>query len=304
MGFKTCGLSVNTEGKEMQEHGSFGFPCAAYRAVYTNSRENIIPWHWHEEIEIVCLKTGSMVFCIPGRECLLHAGDCLMINSNVPHYAAAKEKSELHSLVFHPLLITGSNLSAIARKYITPLISCGTGSFLFEDGELKQVKKCFYKAFEAIGTERAGFEFEARNSLSDICFFLYQKNKKTVEPESGESPDTARIRAMLDYIHRNFAQEIRLTDVAKAASIGNRECLRCFQRAIQLSPMQYLMRYRLSKSAELLEHDAKISISETANVCGFESPSNFSKLFRRNYGLSPREYRMKKQAAIQTACGS
>lgn len=54
--------------------------------------------------------------------------------------------------------------------------------------------------------------------------------------------------------------------------------------------------------AEMLLHNPENSISEIATACGFESPSNFSKIFKRFYKCTPREYRKKKMISKQK-CG-
>ena len=96
---------------------------------------------------------------------------------------------------------------------------------------------------------------------------------------------------MLEYIHLHFSEPVTLSDIAKAADIGERECLRCFRRMIQLPPMQYLLKYRVMQGAKLLLQEPGISVSQAAMQCGFDSPSHFSKMFRRFYDCSPREYR-------------
>ncbi|MCI9647269.1 MAG: cupin domain-containing protein [Lachnospiraceae bacterium] len=45
-------------------------------------QEDIIPWHWHEEIEIIYLINGQMEIKIPSRSFLLQKGDCIAIHSN------------------------------------------------------------------------------------------------------------------------------------------------------------------------------------------------------------------------------
>lgn len=96
---------------------------------------------------------------------------------------------------------------------------------------------------------------------------------------------------MLEFIHGHFAENITLDDIAKSANIGGRECLRCFRKTIQLSPIQYLLKYRIMQGAELLMENSERSVSEISVLCGFDSPSNFSKMFKRFYSCTPREYR-------------
>lgn len=61
--------------------------------------------------------------------------------------------------------------------------------------------------------------------------------------------DDLRVKKMLGCIHENFADNLSLRDVAGAAGISERECLRCFERTIRLSPFQYLLKYRVMRGA-------------------------------------------------------
>lgn len=97
---------------------------------------------------------------------------------------------------------------------------------------------------------------------------------------------------MLQYIQAAYAEPLTLAEIAKAADLSERECLRCFHRMIGDSPVQYLLKYRLMQSAELLRTQPAAGIAEISAACGFDSPSYFSRQFRRFYQCTPREYRM------------
>ena len=297
MGLKPCNLNLNPEKKQLSPQGTAGFPCAAYERLYTDKPEHMIPWHWHEELEIAHVKKGSLQFQIPGKSFLLTKGDCIVINSNMLHGGGTPQECELQSLVFHPRLITGSSDSAIAAKYVSPLLKHS----LFDGFVLKAQKRpleisSFCHAFDALVLDSPGFEFTVRANLSQICFFLYRHFKPNASQKAaGQSPDQLRSRKMLKYIHTHFQDFIALSDIARAADIGERECLRCFQRNIQLPPMQYLLKYRVMQGADFLLQEPGASISQIALSCGFDSPSHFSKMFRRFYDCSPREYRKSRE---------
>lgn len=82
MALQECGLNLNKVSKELQPHGSLEFSCAGYSSRYTARQENIIPWHWHEEMEIVYIESGRMNVKIPSDSFFWETGDCLVINSN------------------------------------------------------------------------------------------------------------------------------------------------------------------------------------------------------------------------------
>lgn len=308
MGLQKCALNLDRAGRELQPHGTLAFPCAGYSSVYRERAEEVIPWHWHDELEIVYLASGRLKLQIPGKTYHLREGDGFVINSNIPHFAAAEQSCELQSLVFHPLLITGNKDSVFASKYITPLIHCrsfdgcvwdpdASGQAAPEDGPGNGLGHCaaahaFRRAFEAILSERPGYEFIIRENLSLICLALFGYYEHEIDSgETEPDPDSKRIQIMLEFIHTHYHEDLNLGQIAKAADIGERECLRCFKRSIQNSPLQYLLKYRTTQGASLLLRSPGSSVSEIAALCGFNSPSNFSRIFRRFFNCTPREYR-------------
>lgn len=293
MGLQKCALNLNRAGKELQPHGTHEFACAGYLAGYTAEPDDTIPWHWHEELEIVYVKEGVMKLQVPARTYHLKQGDCLVINANIPHFAVADPLCELHSLVFSRALITGTEDSVFARRYLLPLISCPVFSgYLLERGKDDAIIGEFAHAFEALISECPGYEFQVRAGLSNLCFYLFRQLEGEIVPgENQLDQDNIRIRKMLDYIHQNYAEDLTLKMIAQAADVGERECLRCFRRTIQLSPMQYLLKYRIMQGAALLLGNPQSSIAEISASCGFDSPSYFAKMFRRYYLCTPRAFR-------------
>ncbi len=293
MALQKCGLNLNKISKELQPHGTLEFPCAGYSSCYTDKPEDIISWHWHEEIEIVYIESGQMRLKMPSVSFLLEKGDCMVINSNILHYAAAVTEYKLRSLVFSPTLITGNEDSIFAQKYMQPLLTCNSFShYLIKAGSNKNVTVWFNCAFEALAQDCYGYEFTVRENLSRICLFLYGEFHPQADTQNIPlTKDNLRIRKMLAYIHKNFADDISLSEISNAANISERESLRCFRKTIQLSPIQYLLKYRVMQGAEILLKNPTDSISEIAALCGFDSSSNFAKTFKRFYNCTPREYR-------------
>lgn len=293
MALQKCGLNLNKVSKELRPHGSLEFPCAGYSSLYTERQEDIIPWHWHEEMEMIYIEKGQMKLKIPSHSFLLEKGDCIVINSNILHYGAAVIECKLCSLVFSPTLIAGNEDLIFAKKYMQPLLTCNNFSHYFIKAENNEnMTDWFHHAFEALAQDCYGYEFTVRENLSRICLFLYGKfNPQTDIQNVPLNQDNLRLRKMLAFIHKNFGDDISLSEISSAADISERESLRCFKKTIQISPIQYLLKYRIMQGAEMLLRNPPDSISEIATLCGFDSPSNFAKTFKRFYNCTPREYR-------------
>lgn len=317
MALEKCGLSLDRSHQELTPHGTPSFPCAGYLAVYgTGSQDadavysGVIPWHWHKEIELLYLAEGNLILQLPGKQVELQKGDCYFINSNVMHEASANPNCELWSIVFHPLLVSGGDHTVYAQKYIEPVTGCTLldGCLLAGDttGDRRADKKTEHKekeqqeiqdfkaAFQAISKEQEGYEFVVREKLSAICLSVYCRNQTILGRENIRlDPNRERVRRMLDYIHTNYTQDIDLAGIARTADIGERECLRCFQKMMQVSPMQYLIKYRVTQASAMLQQNVRDSIADISLRCGFDSPSHFSQMFRRYYQCTPREYRQR-----------
>ena len=302
MGIGKCFVNINPRQKELQPHGSLEFPCAGYWDRYGEQTRKEFPWHWHEEMEIIYIRRGALLLHLPGRICHLKEEDCFAVNVNVLHYILADPECELQSLVFHPRLVAGEKDSAFAARYISPLITNPDFTGFHMAGEdHPEIIRCFQKAFAALANEGTGFEFVVRENVSKICLFLYEaciakRPDKKNGTQKAMNQDSLRVQEMLEYIHCHYQENISLHNIAGAAALGERECLRCFKRTLQISPMQYLLKYKVMQGAELLLNEPSKSISEAAVSCGFDSPSHFSKMFKRFYSCTPREYRKEKMA--------
>ena len=64
-----------------------------------------------------------------------------------------------------------------------------------------------------------------------------------------------------------------------------------FNRTIGDTPVQYLLKHRLLRSAAMLHSMPSASIAEISAKCGFDHPSYYTKQFRRFYQCAPRDYR-------------
>lgn len=290
---ENCPIPVNDRSQELKPHGNAAFPCAGYAYHYRQDQGDNVLWHWHDELEIIYIEKGRMTAKVPSQTFHLKEGDLLIINGNTLHYAIADPECDLRSFVFSPTLVTGSDDSALASKYIRPILTCPSFSAFYEDvGEDDTMARHFRTAFKTLAGEPFGFEFTIREELSQICLFLYEK----VKPDTDvgvQGLDQERLKKMLTYIHDHFEEPLTASDIARAADISQRECLRCFQKTIQLSPIQYVLKYRIMQGAEQLLSEPTKSIADIASACGFDSQSHFAKTFKRFYAHTPREYRKK-----------
>lgn len=98
------------------------------------------------------------------------------------------------------------------------------------------------------------------------------------------------VQKAVEYISARYSYPITVEDIADYVGLSRSHLFRSFETVLQLSPKEYLSRFRIKQACYLLGHTS-LSITAIANSVGFESSLYFSKAFKKAKGMSPREYK-------------
>jgi signal transduction histidine kinase/AraC-like DNA-binding protein/ABC-type sugar transport system substrate-binding protein len=125
--------------------------------------------------------------------------------------------------------------------------------------------------------------FSVDETLAHIDAALAQKRKLKIEAQQ-------LVRQAMAYLHEHYAQPITREDVARHVNMNEDYLTFCFRKELGMTPIAYLNRYRINQAKQLLA-TRSLSITEVALEVGFYDHSYFSRVFRREVGLSPDAYR-------------
>ncbi len=98
------------------------------------------------------------------------------------------------------------------------------------------------------------------------------------------------LEAAYSYINQNFYNDITVEDIANAVGIHRNYLGRLFRRQLGTSPQNFLISYRMKKAIQLLK-TTKLPIKDISNAVGYPNQLNFSRAFKKVYGVSPRQWR-------------
>ena len=93
-----------------------------------------------------------------------------------------------------------------------------------------------------------------------------------------------------NFIHEHSSEELSLTKVAKATNMNANYLSEKFKKTTGMNFVSYIARTRYEK-ARILLHDVDVRVSEIAFAAGFQSLSQFNRIFKKFSGKSPTEYR-------------
>ncbi len=307
-------LFLNSEMREITEHGDSGFPIQYYVNNLSFSTENHIPAHWHAGIEIAYVVKGKLSVKVGNYLTNLKEGECICINSGTMH-GYESENCVMSVVIFSSEFISpiGSDIYA---KYIKPLILDGRIPYIVFNGSdwreevtrrmdlvfsllQKYGKEGGYGGFPTLEYKNKAviskcFEMEVQRELSIIWQLIYEHSGELFIGSSTEREHIIQIRMqqMLNFIHENYRKSITLNDIALSSSVSKSEASRCFHSCLGTSPINYLLRYRVKKAMQLLHNESK-TVENISYECGFGSSAYFCKVFRQHTGMTPNQYRRK-----------
>lgn len=98
------------------------------------------------------------------------------------------------------------------------------------------------------------------------------------------------VKRAVAYIHQNFSRALARREIAESVGVSEDYLTRVFSRELEISPWDYLTRYRILHAQNLLRGSSR-AIAEVAHMVGFKDQAYFSRVFSKQTGLSPQAYR-------------
>lgn len=251
--------------------------CGIYRLIHRPDMTTIRP-DGRMDYQLLYISSGKAFFHLNGEEKEASKG-CMILyrpGESQHYYYYAKDNSEVCWIHF-----SGYEASAILDKIgfgDSHILYCG-GSFncfeLFRSIILElQLKRpcfeellCLYLRQLFIGIERAQL------GLSEEKYSNYRELEATVH-----------------FFNESFAQNICIEEYAKKQHMSVCWFIRSFKRYMGVTPMQYITSIRMNKARELLKN-TNYSIQEISGLVGYENPLYFSRIFKKQIGCSPSDYR-------------
>jgi AraC-like DNA-binding protein len=101
----------------------------------------------------------------------------------------------------------------------------------------------------------------------------------------------SKIKKVREYIDTHFANNmLSIPLLAEEAEISEVYLRKLFKQQYHISPSQYLISARIKKAKQLLEYRF-LTLEECASLCGFSTVQYFCRVFKKNTGMTPSEYR-------------
>ena len=314
--FITAG-SADAEAVFIPARGrDLNFPVVTYFLDLSKMYMGAIRWHWHDELEIIIINNGRANVLVDNIQVEMSAGQVLLINQGVLHSIRPieNEKCTFYSMIFHPTLLFGYGQTYFSTKFLTPIISSPSLKCLKLDESVPWQERLIDHVNNAIAanlTQKFGYELVTK---AELCLFWagilehHTPAETSAQDTSNENAaDSKRVKEAILYVEKHHMEAITLDDIAASIHVSKSECCRCFKRTLHLTPIEYVMKYRIFEATRKIKRgdpEAK-SISALAMSVGFNNASYFNKLFKKYVQCTPSQYKdfLRKRPASQQEDG-
>jgi len=275
---------------EKKQRGTSSFPCALYR-VDKDHPSYEMPFHWHTEYEIIVVREGEIELAVNDRSEILRKGDVLFLSDGTLHGGAPKGDGTVYDcIVFDGGIVTKNSTAGEIREIFRHGRTVRSFMSLADYPEISLCARNLADALIDAETEISGggeiiclgliLQFFGNVIRYGCCENGYTETNRHI----------SRLKNALAYMEEHYPEKVTLEDLAEAAGVTPKYLCRSFCSLTGKTPISYLNEYRIDCACELLR-TTDDSMLEIAGLCGFSDQSYFVRLFKRQKGITPGQYR-------------
>ena len=246
-----------------------------------------LPTYWQKgrrDYQILYVANGKTHFWFDGKEEIVSAGHMVL-------YKPEEIQKYVYYLEDNPevfwIHFTGSDLKNILAYHGISL-----DEHVFYCGVLPDYKALFRKIIQELQLCRYGYEDYIASLFNDILLLVDRQQHEQKKATGNVQEQIERAAA---YFNENYNIKISIDDYAESLHISTNWFIHNFKQYAGMSPAQYILSLRMVNAQSLLERTT-YNIKEISEIVGYENPLYFSRVFKKEIGKSPAQYR--KEAAF------
>ena len=258
--------------------------------VYTGKRDE--KEHHHLEIEFSFIKRGRGIFLVGEETVELKEGDLFVFDVNESHcILEITEETEIFKIWFSPQYVWTFDL--LDNRHINIFSGSSPLKPKVEEGELKDYLTSAMKRMEAeLSVSARGFERKMTLIWLDMLVEIERRlgGKTPVK----HANDYERMEKIIEYIERNYCEELTLETLASVANLSRTYFCSYFKECNNVTVWEYVTLKRVNRAVRLLRSTDR-TVLDIAVSCGFNNSTNFIRAFKKTTGKTPSFFRKQKQ---------
>ena len=253
--------------------------CGTYRLIHQHTLPTYRP-RGRIDYQLLYIAAGKGHFFLNDKEEVIDAGHMILyrpreMQKYVYYGTDQTEVSWVH--------FTGNNVKNILKDY--HLFESGP---VLQTGNSTEYHRIFRKMIQELQLVRPNYEEYLALLLSEL-FLLISRQTPSGSPSQNQIMQKEMEKAT-QYFNEHFNEDISIEEYALSKHFSTCWFIRSFKRYNGMTPMQYVLNLRITTAKTLLR-TTTYSVSEVASIVGYDNPLYFSRLFKKQTGLPPSDFR-------------
>jgi len=282
---RDIGYSTDSPLEQQGHENKFGF--------YRHKPEVMPMSHWHGHIEINYLFDCSADYLINGKKISVPEGRMLLFWASFPHQMTATQGDGDIVNIYIPLqtFLTWKFPGNFLNLLLQGEVIVSDSIYISDDETTRIWEKNIAQNNESLIVQVID---EIRNRIRRMSIEQYSTFNIATQPMKDVNKSTpignSHVQTMLRYIADNYDQNITIENVSESTGLHKNYAMKLFNRVMRVSIKQYINQSRLQHAQALLV-DTEDPVSNIALEAGFGSVSRFYDIFKREFSITPIEFR-------------
>ena len=278
------------ELKENKPHGTKDDPFSTYH-IENAGRSFQIPVHWHDEFEIIYVRSGFLTVSISGESYIGKTGEAFVVSPGNLHLMGSQTGTvDYYTFLFPLKYISFRTDDMLDEKLLEPLNSGHLMICPRVKDTAKELCEQLIEIYEAKKDESESKITTQVRAKIILLQFILEMWKKGFVIENDTSGRNTVEKEMVSYIQQNFTGKISLKEFVEQFHLSEKYISRYFKEHFHITLSQYVTYLRLEHAKQLLQ-DTDIPVTDVAMQSGYQNVSYFIRSFQKAYAVSPLKYR-------------
>lgn len=279
---------------------SFTIPATQDKTILV--QEDILPsfypfLHRHEEIQLTLILKGEGTLVVGKNMHAFNKNQIFLIGANMPHVFKNDEafledgrEKGIHALTvfFNPQGKLASFFNLPELKNVSAFFENNYSGFQIPNERFAEFSDLILQIKDTAGIAQLISFFQLLQSLSVLENIIPLTSN--IEPKDFSDKEGVRISTIYNYIMQHYHRDITLEEIAAAAFMTPPAFCRYFKKHTGVTFVTFLNEVRINEACKKLLAGKYESVSDVAYHSGFNSITNFNRVFKSTIGKSPREY--------------
>lgn len=257
---------------------------------YSDLNFQTLPAHTHNYYEFYLFLEGDLDLEISGHARPLHPGDMVLVPPGVSHHALMHSSDRPYRrFVLWVSQEYAARLLKESPDYVFLMQRAATSSrcyYHFHEAEFSSIQSRLIRLLEEFHSNRYGRNAAIYLALNDLLLYMNRIIYEREHPVVSGSGDL--MQEITLFIDEHLTEDLSLDVLADHVCLSKYYIAHYFKDNLGISIHQYITKKRLQSCSEAIA--AGSDITRTFDEYGFRDYSSFYRMFRKEYGMSPREY--------------